>query len=183
MPGLAVMPNGTEAYAGAAGGGVWKTTNSGTRLDAGLRSDGGLDRDRRDRDRPSDQSIWVGTGENNTAFENHKGVGVFRSANHGASWTQVGPNVTNSTIGDLEFDGQGNVYVATSRGLFSRSTSAPASAMDQGVRRDDLRVHTVPVRALDRERRRGAAGDERPGRRREHGVAFRRGLQRLLRLP
>jgi hypothetical protein len=127
MPGLAVMPNGTEAYAGAAGGGVWKTTNSGTTWTpvfdqtAASIAIGAIAID------PANQSIWVGTGENNTAFENHKGVGVFRSTDHGSSWTQIGPNVTNSTIGDLEFDGQGNVYVATSRGLFRRSTSAAAS--------------------------------------------------------
>jgi len=124
MPGLAVMPNGTEAYAGAAGGGVWKTTNGGSTwtpvFDQGAASIaiGAM------AINPADGSIWVGTGENNTAFENHKGVGVFRSTNHGASWTQIGSNVTNSTIGDFEFDGQGNVYVATSRGLFSRPTSA-----------------------------------------------------------
>jgi photosystem II stability/assembly factor-like uncharacterized protein len=123
MTGLAVMPNGTEAYAGAAGGGVWKTTNGGTtwtpifdRVAASL-AVGSI------AINPDDQSVWVGTGENNTAFENHKGVGVFRSGDHGATWQQIGDNVTDSTVGKLEFDGEGNVYVATSRGLFSRDAS------------------------------------------------------------
>jgi photosystem II stability/assembly factor-like uncharacterized protein len=123
MTGLAVMPNGTEAYAGAAGGGVWKTTNGGATWTpvfdqaAASLAVGSI------AINPDDQSIWVGTGENNTAFENHKGVGVFRSDDHGASWVQVGDNVTDSTVGKLEFDGEGNLYVATSRGLFSRDAS------------------------------------------------------------
>jgi photosystem II stability/assembly factor-like uncharacterized protein len=126
MTGLAVMPGtgGDEAYAGAAGGGVWKTTDGGAHWSpvfddvAASIAVGAIAID------PATHAVWVGTGENNTAFENHKGVGVYRSTDGGATWTQIGPNVTNSTIGDLEFDGQGHVYVATSRGLFSRSTTA-----------------------------------------------------------
>jgi len=124
MTGLAVADNG-DVYAGAAGGGVWKSTNGGDTWQpvfddaAASIAIGAI------AINPDDDSIWVGTGENNTAFENHKGVGVFRSDDGGTTWEQVGPNVTNSTIGDLEFDGAGNVYVATSRGLFSRSLSAP----------------------------------------------------------
>ena len=123
MTGLAVMPNGTEAYAGAAGGGVWKTTNRGAtwtpvfdQVAASL-AVGSI------AINPDDLSIWVGTGENNTAFENHKGVGVFRSGDHGATWQQIGTNVADSTVGKLEFDGEGGLYVATSRGLFSRDAS------------------------------------------------------------
>jgi photosystem II stability/assembly factor-like uncharacterized protein len=130
MPGLAVMPGtgGQEVYAGGADGGVSKSTDSGAHwapvFDEAAASIavGAIAID------PATHAIWVGTGENNTAFENHKGVGVYRSTNHGGSWTQIGPNVTNSTIGDLEFDGQGRVYVATSRGLFRRSTSAAPGA-------------------------------------------------------
>jgi hypothetical protein len=126
MTGLAVADNG-DVYAGAAGGGVWKSTDGGDTWQpvfddaAASIAIGAI------AINPDDDSIWVGTGENNTAFENHKGVGVFRSDDGGTTWEQVGPNVTNSTIGDLEFDGEGNVYVATSRGLFSRSLSAPLS--------------------------------------------------------
>jgi photosystem II stability/assembly factor-like uncharacterized protein len=128
MTGLAVMPEtgGQEVYAGGAGGGVWKTMDGGAHWTpvfdeaAASIAIGAIAID------PATGAIWVGTGENNTAFENHKGVGVYRSMDHGASWTQIGPNVTNSTIGDLEFDRHGHVYVATSRGLFSRSTTAAA---------------------------------------------------------
>jgi hypothetical protein len=36
---------------------------------------------------PADDSLWVGTGENNTAFENYSGTGVYRSTDGGATWT------------------------------------------------------------------------------------------------
>ena len=127
MTGLAVADNG-DVYAGAAGGGVWKSNDDGDTWTpvfdqaAASIAIGAI------AINPDDDSIWVGTGENNTAFENHKGVGVFRSDDGGATWDQVGANVTNSTIGDLEFDGEGNVYVATSRGLYRRDASDLVSA-------------------------------------------------------
>ena len=39
---------------------------------------------------PADHSIWVGTGEANTAFENYAGDGIYRSADGGQTWQVVG---------------------------------------------------------------------------------------------
>src|SRR5205814_890288 len=73
---------------------------------------------------PADHSVWVGTGEANTSSDSYAGVGVLRSTDGGATWTQVGGDeLLNHLIERLVFDGQGNVYAATAYGLYKRSTS------------------------------------------------------------
>ena len=122
MTALAVQANGT-VWAGAADGGVWKSSNAGTTWTATFDSQPTLSIGAIAID-PSNDSVWVGTGENNTAFENYRGAGVFRSTNGGASWSLVGDDVLDgTTIGRIAFDGNGNAFAATSRGLFKHSTS------------------------------------------------------------
>lgn len=121
MTALAIQTGGT-VWAGGADGGVWKSTNGGASwtptFDAmPSLSVGALAVD------PANDSVWVGTGENNTAFENYRGAGVFRTTN-GSSWTLVGDAALDgTTIGKLAFDGNGTVFAATSRGLWKHSTS------------------------------------------------------------
>ena len=121
MTALAVDPvNPSLIYAGAAGGGVWKSTDHGVHWTPvfdgmGTLAIGAISIN------PADRSVWVGTGENNTAFENYSGLGVFRSTDGGGTWTQVGQELRNHTIGKLEFDGAGGVYAATSFGLYKTS--------------------------------------------------------------
>ena len=123
MTALAVDPvNPSLVYAGAAGGGVWKSTDAGAHWTPAFDPMGTLAIGAVAIN-PSDRSVWVGTGENNTAFENYSGLGVFRSTNGGATWTQVGQELRNHTIGKIEFDGVGGVYAATSFGLYKTSAS------------------------------------------------------------
>ena len=129
MSALAVDKNGsrTTVWAGGADGGVWKSTNGGASwtptfdtqatLSIGSIAIG------------ADHSVWVGTGEANTAAENYAGIGVLRSADgKGDDWALVGGSALDSTtIGRLAFDGQGNVYAATSKGLFRTSADGAGS--------------------------------------------------------
>ncbi len=118
----ALAVDGHTIYAGAADGGVWKSTNGGTSWTAmtdGLPtlSSGALAID------PEDHSVWYGTGEASTAFENYAGLGVYRSANGGTTWQKIGgTELDGSLIGTLAFDGSGKVYAATGHGVFWRST-------------------------------------------------------------
>jgi hypothetical protein len=121
---LAVDPtNPSLVYAGAADGGVWRSTDRGahwTPVSDGLDSlsSGAL------AINPADHSVWYGTGENNTAFENYRGTGLYRSTDGGSSWQKLGGSTFDSSmIGDIQFDGQGNVFVASSSGLFKGSAS------------------------------------------------------------
>jgi len=70
---------------------------------------------------PADHSIWVGTGEANTAFENYAGDGIYRSGNGGNTWKLVGNHLDNSLISRITFDGNGFVLAATSNGLVRRN--------------------------------------------------------------
>jgi len=123
MTAVAVDPrNARTAYAGAADGGVWKSTDRGAHWTPVFDSQptqavGAI------AVNPADGSVWVGTGENNTAFENYTGQGVFRSTDGGGSWTNVAPDLAGRTIGAIVFDGAGGVYAATNFGLYKGSAA------------------------------------------------------------
>jgi hypothetical protein len=117
MTALAV--DGDALYAGAAAGGVWKSTDRGAHWKQvfGHQNDlsiGALAVD------PADHSIWVGTGEPNTSQDSYAGNGIYRSADGGRSWQLVGTSLPNRLVYQITFDGAGNAYAATSYGLLKR---------------------------------------------------------------
>ena len=128
MTALAVDRTGAVVYAGAAGGGVWRSLDRGASwIPVGDQLPGiavgaiAVN--------PADHSVWVGLGENNTAFENYRGSGVFRSTNQGTTWTRVGGiELDGGTTGALEFDGAGSVYAATSVGLWKHADSGGSTS-------------------------------------------------------
>jgi photosystem II stability/assembly factor-like uncharacterized protein len=83
-------------YVGAAGGGVWKTSNGGTTWQAvseglGVQTIGDL------AVAPSDPSLlWVGTGEKNSLRSQWWGDGVYKSSDGGKKWTNMGLKDTRS---------------------------------------------------------------------------------------
>ena len=117
----AIAVDGDAIYAGMADGGVWKSTDDGANWtplldDAPTLSIGAVSVN------PADHSIWVGTGEANTSSDSYAGIGVLRSTDGGATWSLVGGSeLENHLIGRLVFDGQGNVFAATSQGLYEHS--------------------------------------------------------------
>ena len=122
----ALAVDGTTVYAGAATGGVWRSLDRGQHWapisdDLPTLSSGDLAID------PSTSDVWYGTGEAAPGFHSYRGVGVFRSSDAGDTWELIGGDQLEQTlIATIEFDGAGNVYAATSHGLFRRSTSDPA---------------------------------------------------------
>ncbi len=83
-------PTGTPLYLGAANGGVFRSTDFGVTwlpvFDAlGVPSIGALAL------QPGDPAtVYVGTGEANTAIDNYDGSGLFRSRDSGANWESLG---------------------------------------------------------------------------------------------
>ena len=114
------------AWVGAADGGVWRwdydsSTSSSTWTplfdDQPTLSIGAIAVDPTDPDR-----LYVGTGEQNFAIDNYRGVGLIRSTDGGATW--LAPVLQNATrIGHIEVrpDTPQVVFAATSVGL-QRST-------------------------------------------------------------
>jgi hypothetical protein len=123
----AIATDGARVYIGAADGGVWRSTDGGdtwTPLtdDLPTTSTGAL------AVNPDDHSVWLGTGEANTAFENYLGTGIYRSDDYGDSWIRVGGDQLRGTmVARIVMDGNGMVYAATSSGIFRRPADAPTS--------------------------------------------------------
>lgn len=85
-----VNPNNTaEFYVGYASGGVWYTKNNGTSFipildNAPTQNVGDIAVDWKNN------TIWVGTGENNSSRSSYAGIGVLKSIDGGKTWKNMG---------------------------------------------------------------------------------------------
>jgi len=116
----AVAVDGDTLYAGAAAGGVWRSTDGGRHWTPVFDEQSNLSIGALAVD-PADHSIWVGTGEANTSGDGYAGNGIYRSDDQGHRWRLVGNALPNDLVYWLAFDGVGHVYAATSHGLLRRS--------------------------------------------------------------
>jgi hypothetical protein len=88
-------------FIGAAGGGVWKTTNalasipSWSSVNNGIASNsiGSIVFDPNDA---TGNTLYVGTGEPNGSGDSDAGVGLYKSTNSGTSWTLVAGSTANT---------------------------------------------------------------------------------------
>ena len=92
---LAPVGDGTVTYAGAAQGGVWKTTDAGADwapiFDDAIGAGGtGLAIGSLAVDPADSNTVYVGTGEANLAIDSYFGGGIFKSTNAGSSWAKLG---------------------------------------------------------------------------------------------
>ncbi|MEP2936313.1 MAG: glycosyl hydrolase [Gilvibacter sp.] len=79
----------TEFYVGYASGGVWHTNNNGTTFtpvmdNSPTQNVGDIAVDW------NSGTIWVGTGEVNASRSSYAGIGLLKSTDKGASWTNMG---------------------------------------------------------------------------------------------
>jgi len=129
ITGLAV--GGGYLYIGGANGGVFRSGNKGQTW--APMSDGMPALSTGDLRLAPDGALWFATGEANTGATAFLGTGVYRLATPSSgSFTtaeRVGGSELESTfIGKLRFDGNGNVYAATSRGVWKHAANTKSGA-------------------------------------------------------
>ena len=107
-------------YAGAADGGVLKTTNAGVNWTALFDDQPSLSMGAIAVDPTNDNIVYVGTGEANSSGDSYDGVGMFKSTNGGATWIHLGLEETRH-IGKVVIDPANTniLYVAALGTLFS----------------------------------------------------------------
>jgi photosystem II stability/assembly factor-like uncharacterized protein len=88
---LAVDPTNSKIWwVGAASGGVWKTTNSGTTWAPVFDGEASYSIGALAIDPANPNVVWVGTGENNNQRSVSYGDGVYRTLDGGKSWKRMG---------------------------------------------------------------------------------------------
>jgi photosystem II stability/assembly factor-like uncharacterized protein len=98
---LAVQ-NAQTVYAGAAAGGVWKTTNGGLNWNPVFDRQASLAIGSITIDPNNANTVYVGTGEANFSADSYYGAGLFRSTNGGVTWFKLGGNRFDScSISDI----------------------------------------------------------------------------------
>jgi hypothetical protein len=95
---VAVDPtNNNVVYAGAADGGIWKTTDGGNTWTPLTDQQASLATGSIAIDPENHLTIYVGTGEENNAVDSYYGAGILKSTDGGNTWTQIpGPFVGGS---------------------------------------------------------------------------------------
>jgi len=112
--GFAVHPTDRSHYfVAVASGGVWKTVNAGTTWTPVFDSEGSYSIGCVVLDPKNPNTVWVGTGENNSQRSVAYGDGVYKSTDGGRTWANVGLK-TSEHIGRILIDPRDSdtVYVA-----------------------------------------------------------------------
>lgn len=120
---LAVDPRDKATYyVAVASGGVWKTTTSGTIWTPIFDSQGSYSIGCLALDPNDPLTVWVGTGENNSQRSVSYGDGVYKSADGGRTWENVGLK-DSMHIGKIIIDPRDSkvVYVAAMGNLWMSS--------------------------------------------------------------
>ena len=113
--GFAVHPNDrAQYYVAVACGGVWKTTNAGTTWTPVFDNEGSFSIGCVVLDPKNPNTVWVGTGENNSQRSVAYGDGVYKSTDGGKTWANVGLKASEH-IGKILIDPKDSdtVYVAS----------------------------------------------------------------------
>jgi len=88
---FAVHPEDSRViYAASASGGAWKTENGGTTWRPVFEKEGSVSIGAIALDPTNPETVWVGTGEQNSVRSSSFGNGVYRSDDGGMSWRQMG---------------------------------------------------------------------------------------------
>jgi photosystem II stability/assembly factor-like uncharacterized protein len=120
-------------YAGAAGGGVWKSENSGQTWDPVFDKEGTAAIGAVTIDPTNEDIVWAGTGEANPRNDVSYGDGLYKTTNGGDKWTNVGLKGT-KYISRIIVDprNHNHVVVAALGDVFSDSSDRGVYVTDDG---------------------------------------------------
>jgi uncharacterized protein (TIGR03437 family) len=123
---LAVDPRSNDVvYLGGANGGVWKTTDGGATWNPITDDQPSLAIGSIAIDPSNPDVVYAGTGEENFNADAYSGVGILKSTNAGASWTNILGPFSRQRIGSLVVNpNNGNVLLAASSAGIYRSQNA-----------------------------------------------------------
>ncbi|MCP4046202.1 MAG: glycosyl hydrolase [Gammaproteobacteria bacterium] len=107
-------------YAAYASGGLWKTTNNGHTFESLFDDQATMIMGDIAVDPNNSETVWVGTGENNSSRSSYGGMGIFRSDDGGQSWRHMGLGDTDR-IGRILIDPNDSdtIYVAALGKLYT----------------------------------------------------------------
>ncbi len=77
-------------YVAYASGGLWKTCSNGAEFESLFDHESTMTIGDIAVDWTHGETIWVGTGENNSSRSSYAGVGIYKSTNKGKSWQHLG---------------------------------------------------------------------------------------------
>ncbi|MBI1765760.1 MAG: hypothetical protein HYR56_30515, partial [Acidobacteria bacterium] len=138
---ITLLNNGTNLYAGQAGGGFYLSTNNGEtwpRVDQmGLTS-------------TEIRALVVKTaGTTTTLFAGTPGGGVYRSTDNGINWTQVNNGLSNSFVRSLAVASNGTVFAGTQGGgiFFTTNDGTSWAQVNGGL--GDLGIYALTAAGTD----------------------------------
>ena len=107
-------------YVAYASGGLWKTTSGGTHFMPLFDDQAAMTLGDIAVDWTSGETVWAGTGENNSSRSSYAGTGVYKSADGGETWEHKGLAETHRTGRIVLHPGDANtVWVAAIGALYS----------------------------------------------------------------
>ena len=114
----------THFYVAYASGGLWETQNNGTSFSPLFDNQATITIGDIAVSWGKENTIWVGTGENNSSRSSYAGTGVYRSTNGGKTWEHMGLSETHHIGRIVIHPSKPNiVWVASLGHLYSENNS------------------------------------------------------------
>ncbi len=110
----------TDFYVAYASGGLWKTLDNGISFTPVFDHEASMTIGAIAVDWKHGETIWVGTGENNSSRSSYAGTGIYKSTDQGKTWNYVGLGETQHTGKIIiDPDDPNTVWVAAIGHLYS----------------------------------------------------------------